>query len=141
LSHTSGNILLHFIFSTRGRRSLIKRDFQADLFAYLGGIVREMNGTALIVNGTTDHVHMLLRVRPGSLLGRGCACRKGQLVSVGAGEVEPGVCVADRIRRVQRERIEGGSGDEIHRGTGGTSQEAFLSAGVSSVPEEEPRGV
>jgi len=64
LSHTSGNILLHFIFSTLGRRCLIGPEFRDDLFAYLGGIVREMHGTALIINGTGDHVHMLLRVRP-----------------------------------------------------------------------------
>jgi len=64
LSHTSGNILLHLIFSTRGRRPLIKPDFRADLFAYLGGIVREILATALIINGTADHVHMLLRIRP-----------------------------------------------------------------------------
>ena len=62
LSHTSGNILLHLIFSTLGRRPLIKPDFRADL--YLGGVVREIHGTALIINGTADHVHMLLRIRP-----------------------------------------------------------------------------
>jgi putative transposase len=64
MTHTSGNILLHFIFSTQGRRRLIKPDFRADLFAYLGGIVGEMDGTALIINGTSDQVHMLVRVRP-----------------------------------------------------------------------------
>ncbi len=64
MSHTSGNILLHFIFSTHGRRPLIKPDFRAHLFAYLGGIIREMDGTALIINGTADHVHMLVRARP-----------------------------------------------------------------------------
>jgi REP-associated tyrosine transposase len=64
MSHTSGNILLHFIFSTEKRLPLIKPDFRDDLFAYLGGIIREAGGTALIVNGTSDHVHMLVRVRP-----------------------------------------------------------------------------
>ena len=64
VSHTSGNILLHFIFCTMGRRPLIKPEFRADLFAYLGGIVREIRGTALIVNGTADHVHALVRIRP-----------------------------------------------------------------------------
>jgi REP element-mobilizing transposase RayT len=64
MAHTSGNILLHFIFSTSGRRPLISPKFRDDLFAYLGGIVREMNGTALIINGEPDHVHMLIRVRP-----------------------------------------------------------------------------
>ena len=65
LSHTSGYILLHLIFSTQGRRPLIKPEFRPDLFAYLGGIVREIRGTALIINGTADHVHMLVRIRPG----------------------------------------------------------------------------
>jgi putative transposase len=64
MSHTSGNISLHLIFSTRQRRPLIKPEFQSELFAYLGGIVREMDGPALIINGTADHVHMLVRIRP-----------------------------------------------------------------------------
>lgn len=64
MSHTCGNILLHFIFSTHERRPLITPEIRDDLFAYLGGIIREMDGTALIVGGTADHVHMLVRVRP-----------------------------------------------------------------------------
>ena len=64
MSHTSGNILLHFIFSTRGRRPLISPEFRQNLFAYLGGIVRELKGTALAINGASDHVHMLVRIRP-----------------------------------------------------------------------------
>src|SRR5215467_10576082 len=64
MSHTSGNILLHFIFSTAERRALIESEFRDDLHAYLGGIVREMHGTPLIINGEPDHVHMLIRVRP-----------------------------------------------------------------------------
>ena len=64
MSHTSGNILLHIIFSTAQRRPLIKPEFRNDLFAYLGGIVREMHGTALIINGEPDHIHMLIRIRP-----------------------------------------------------------------------------
>jgi putative transposase len=64
MSHTCGNILLHLVFSTRERRPLIKPEFRDDLFAYLGGIIREMHGTALIINGTIDHVHILMRARP-----------------------------------------------------------------------------
>jgi REP element-mobilizing transposase RayT len=64
VSHTSGNIILHLVFSTPERRPLITPLFRADLFAYLGGIARGIRATALIVNGTTDHVHMLIRIRP-----------------------------------------------------------------------------
>jgi len=63
VSHASGNILLHMIFSARGRRPLIETEFRSDLFAHLGGIVRATQGTALIINGTADHVHMLVRIR------------------------------------------------------------------------------
>jgi len=52
------------IFSTKARQPLIEPAFRADLLAYLGGIVREMQGAALIVNGTVDHVHLRLRIRP-----------------------------------------------------------------------------
>jgi REP element-mobilizing transposase RayT len=92
--HTSGNILLHFIFSTEGRRPSIKRAFRDDLFAYLGGIVREMNGTALIINGANDHVDMLIRVRP---------AHSGAEITLGAAEAFSRICVADGLRRVQRE--------------------------------------
>jgi putative transposase len=64
MPHTSGNILLHLIFSTKNRLPLIKPEFRDDLFSYLGGIVREMNGTALVINGEPDHVHMLIRSKP-----------------------------------------------------------------------------
>jgi len=64
LSQTCGNIVVHLIFSTKQRVPLITPEIRPDLFAYLGGIVREMGGTALIVNGIADHVHMLIRIRP-----------------------------------------------------------------------------
>ena len=64
MSHTARHIILHLIFSTKGREPLMTPEVRTDLFAYLGGIVRELRGTALIVNGTADHVHMLIRIRP-----------------------------------------------------------------------------
>jgi len=64
VAHSAGNLVLHLIFSTKAREPLITPEIRADLFAYLGGIIREMHGTALIINGTADHVHMLIRIRP-----------------------------------------------------------------------------
>jgi putative transposase len=64
VAHTAGNLVVHLIFSTKGRRPLMTSEIRTDLFAYLGGIIREMHGTALIINGTADHVHVLARIRP-----------------------------------------------------------------------------
>ncbi|MGB9199184.1 MAG: IS200/IS605 family transposase [Terriglobales bacterium] len=64
MSHTASNLVIHLIFSTRGRREFLTPEVRTDLFPYLGGIVRELRGTALIINGMADHVHMLIRIRP-----------------------------------------------------------------------------
>jgi REP element-mobilizing transposase RayT len=64
VAQTCGNLVVHLIFSTKLRKPLIAPDIRSDLFAYLGGIVRELRDTALIINGTCDHVHMLIRIRP-----------------------------------------------------------------------------
>lgn len=62
MAHTFTNLLTHIIFSTKDRRPHIDTELQAPLLAYLGGIVRELHGTALTINGTVDHVHLLLRL-------------------------------------------------------------------------------
>ena len=62
MGHTSTNLIVHFIFSTKQRRPSIQAHFQSRLHAHMGGIVREMNGSALRINGTANHVHMLVRM-------------------------------------------------------------------------------
>jgi REP-associated tyrosine transposase len=62
MAHTLTNLLAHIIFSTKDRVSSIKTGIATDLHAYIGGIAREAHATALVVNGTTDHVHVLARL-------------------------------------------------------------------------------
>jgi REP element-mobilizing transposase RayT len=62
MGHTATNVLVHFIFSTRHRAPLITREIEGDLHAYLGGILRELGGIALCINGMPDHVHLLVRM-------------------------------------------------------------------------------
>jgi putative transposase len=62
MSHTYSNLLAHLIFSTHDRAPDIADAIRGSLYAYLGGIVRELRGSALAIGGTRDHVHMLLRL-------------------------------------------------------------------------------
>ncbi len=62
MGHTYTNILLHVVFSTKDRAHVITDDLRPELLAYLGGAVRELGGTALLVNGPADHVHGLWRL-------------------------------------------------------------------------------
>ena len=60
MSRTFTNLLTHVVFSTKDRAPLIVPEIKAELFAYLGGLTRELKGKAYGINGTTDHVHMLI---------------------------------------------------------------------------------
>jgi REP element-mobilizing transposase RayT len=64
MGQTLTNLLTHIIFSTKGRQPLITTECKPDLMAYLGGIVGELNGKPLIINGTSDHVHLLIQLPP-----------------------------------------------------------------------------
>jgi len=60
MGRTFTNLLTHIVFSTKDREPLIVPEVKAELFAYLGGLTRELKGKAYGINGTTDHVHMLI---------------------------------------------------------------------------------
>lgn len=64
MENTYTNLLAHIIFSTKDRAPLIDAELKPKLFGYLGGIAREMKATALIIDGTKDHVHMLIGLPP-----------------------------------------------------------------------------
>ena len=60
MPHSYSTLLTHVVFSTKDRRRFLDPEIRPDLFAYMGGIIREMGGTARIINGIEDHVHMLV---------------------------------------------------------------------------------
>jgi putative transposase len=64
MAQTLSNLISHLIFSTKERRPLINEEFRHDLHAYLGGIVRNLRGAALTINGVSDHVHLLIQLPP-----------------------------------------------------------------------------
>ncbi|MBL8798510.1 MAG: IS200/IS605 family transposase [Planctomycetia bacterium] len=60
MAHSFSNLLYHIIFGTKHRVPCIDPELMPRLHAYLGGIVHELDGKPLIINGTTDHVHLLV---------------------------------------------------------------------------------
>lgn len=50
------------IFSTQDRAPLIADPIRADLHAYVGGILRELRASPIVVGGTADHLHLLTRL-------------------------------------------------------------------------------
>jgi REP element-mobilizing transposase RayT len=60
MAHTFSNLLVHVIFSTKDRRPHLDAELKPQLFAYMGGIIRELDSKLFIINGPADHVHLLI---------------------------------------------------------------------------------
>jgi REP element-mobilizing transposase RayT len=57
-------ILLHVVFSTKYRKPVLQDDWRDDLFAYIGGTIRDHKATLLQSGGIEDHVHLLIKIHP-----------------------------------------------------------------------------
>ena len=54
------NILVHTVFSTKGRRPFLReKPLREELHRYLGGILTNLECQPVIVGGVEDHVHLL----------------------------------------------------------------------------------
>ena len=54
------NLLYHIVFSTKDRQPLLTDAYQLRLYEYIGGTIRALGGIPLGINGTEDHVHLLV---------------------------------------------------------------------------------
>ena len=64
MAHSCVENYLHIIFATKNRDSLIPLEIEGRLHSYLAGIAMNRNVPILKVNGTDDHLHMLLKLHP-----------------------------------------------------------------------------
>jgi len=69
MGHTYANVLIHVIFSTKGRQPLIRESFRERLYEYMGGLARQEFGPALSIGGTENHVHGLLSINTSISIG------------------------------------------------------------------------
>ena len=53
----------HLVFSTKGRTPIIVAAWRERFHAYIGGVVRNVEGVPEAIGGVADHVHLLIGVR------------------------------------------------------------------------------
>lgn len=59
MPHSYTSILTHLVFGTKSRDPLIDAELEPQLNAYIGGIVRNLGGTLIAIDGWFDHRHLL----------------------------------------------------------------------------------
>ena len=60
MASTLTKLLVHITFSTKQREPLIPEAIEPNLYAFIGGICRRLESPLLAMNGTSNHVHMLV---------------------------------------------------------------------------------
>lgn len=77
MANTYTSLHYHIVFSTKRREPYIAQNIQDRVWAYIGGIARENNMTALAVGGMNDHAHVLLWTRPTQTVSKAVQLLKG----------------------------------------------------------------
>ena len=63
MSSTYLSLHYHLVFGTKNREPWIAPQWRPRLHEYLGGTIRGLSGSAEIVGGVADHVHLLVALK------------------------------------------------------------------------------
>ena len=64
MANTYTSLFYHVVFSTKNREPFIGPDIEQRVWAYIGGVARQHDMTALQVGGIEDHIHVLVLAPP-----------------------------------------------------------------------------
>ena len=64
MPNTYTQIHIQTVFAVRYRQSVIRKEWQEELYRYITGIVQNHNHKVLQIGGMPDHVHLFFGMRP-----------------------------------------------------------------------------
>ena len=59
MSQSFSKIYCHIVFHTKNNMKFIREDIEDELYAYLGGVLRNCKSISFQIGGTSDHIHIL----------------------------------------------------------------------------------
>ena len=64
MSNTYTQLFVQVVFSPMRETALIKSSFEEELYKYITGIIRNNRHKLYCINGTEDHIHILVSINP-----------------------------------------------------------------------------
>jgi len=64
MANTYSQLYYHIVFAVRGRANIISAKWRDQLYKYISGITERKNFKLFVINGTRDHIHMLVGSKP-----------------------------------------------------------------------------
>jgi REP element-mobilizing transposase RayT len=61
---TYTQLYVQLIFAVKNRDAVLHKTIQKRIFEYISGIITEMKHKSIIVNGVSNHVHILIGLNP-----------------------------------------------------------------------------
>lgn len=61
---TFTQMYVHLVFAVGNREAVLSKDIRSRVFEYISGIVTNQRHKSIIVNGVSDHIHILLGLNP-----------------------------------------------------------------------------
>ena len=68
MAGTFSQIYIQIVFAVKGRDSLIHPSWEEELYKYITGIIKNKEQKLLAINGKSDHIHILIGMRPSCCL-------------------------------------------------------------------------
>ena len=60
MGQSLARLLVHSVFSTKERRPFIRsEEIRTEIYAYIAGILRNLQSPSIIIGGAEDHIHIL----------------------------------------------------------------------------------
>jgi putative transposase len=61
---TFTQMYVQLVFAVKNRDAVLKKDIRKRVFEYMSGIITNLKHKSIIVNGTSNHVHILIGLNP-----------------------------------------------------------------------------
>ena len=68
LANTYTQLVIHVILVVKYRKKLILPAWEENLHKYITGIIKQKGQKLFAINGTSDHVHILIGIKPDCML-------------------------------------------------------------------------
>jgi len=68
MANTFSQIYIQTVFAVDGRLCLIRPEFKEEVYKYITGIVRNKGQKLISINGMSDHIHILIGLKPSMAL-------------------------------------------------------------------------
>ncbi len=68
MADTYSQIYIQTVFAVQNRKALIKTNWEEELYKYITGVVQNKGQKMLAINGSHDHIHFFIGMKPNCCL-------------------------------------------------------------------------